>query len=74
MSQLNFYVPDDVEEQIKSAAKQEGKSVSVFLAELVKSKLPQKKWNDDFFKSIVGQWAGDFPEIKRPLPQRRDEF
>lgn len=33
MSQLNFYVPDDVEEQIKTTAKQGGKSVSAFLAE-----------------------------------------
>jgi hypothetical protein len=74
MSQLNFYVPDDIEEQIKYAAKQEGKSVSAFLSELVKSKLPQKKWNKDFFESTVGQWVGDFPEIERQLPQEREEF
>ncbi len=74
MSQLNFYVPDEIEEQIKSAAKKEGKSISAFLAELVKSKFPQKKWNANFFKSVVGQWHGEFPEIKRPNPQQRDEF
>jgi hypothetical protein len=43
MSQLNFYVPDDIEDQIKQVAKKEGKSISAFLADLVKSKFYPKK-------------------------------
>jgi hypothetical protein len=74
MSQLNFYVSDEIEDQIKRAAKSEGKSVSAFLAELVRSKFPSKRWNDDFFSAVLGQWAGEFPEIKRQWPQKRDQL
>jgi CRISPR/Cas system CSM-associated protein Csm2 small subunit len=45
MSQLNFYVPDDVEKEIRLAAQNEGKSISAFLAELVKSKFPSQQWS-----------------------------
>ena len=74
MSQLNFYVPDEVEEQIRKAAQNEGKSISAFLAELVKSKFPSHQWSQDFFSSVFGQWDGDFPEIKRAPSQKRDEL
>ncbi len=72
MSQLNFYVPDEVEEQIKKAAKSEGKSISSFLADLVKSKFKPKTWSDDFFTNIAGGWSGESPEINRPKPQSRE--
>lgn len=72
MSQLNFYVPDELEEQIKKAAKKEGKSISAFLADLVKSKFKPKKWSDGFFSEIAGGWNGNFPEVERPKPQKRD--
>lgn len=74
MSQLNFYVPDEVEEQIKKAAKKEGKSISAFLADLVKSKFKPKTWSDSFFAELVGGWKGEFPEIERPKPQKRDNL
>ena len=74
MSQLNFYVPDEIEEQIKKAAKKEGKSISAFLAELVKSKFKQKTWSDDFFSELAGGWKGDFPDIERPESQERDNL
>ncbi len=74
MSQLNFYVPDDIEEQIRKAAQKDGKSISAFLADLVKSKFPTKQWDSDFFSSVFGHWEGEFPEIKRSLSQKRDEL
>lgn len=74
MSQLNFYVPDDIEEQIRKAAQREGKSISAFLAELVKTKFPSAQWSDDFFSSVCGQWEGDFPEMKRLPAQNREEL
>jgi hypothetical protein len=74
MSQLNFYVPDDVEEEIRKAAQKEGKSISAFLAELVKAKLPSQQWSQDFFSSVFGQWDGEFPVVKRAPPQERDEL
>ena len=74
MSQLNFYVPDEVEEQIRKAAMSEGKSISAFLAELVKAKFPTGKWDQGFFQKVCGNWEGSFPEIERELPQERDEL
>lgn len=74
MSQLNFYVPDEVEDQIRAAAKKEGKSISAFLAELVKEKFFSQQWSEDFFTSVFGQWEGEFPEIQRPASQQREDF
>lgn len=74
MSQLNFYVPDDVEEEIRQAAQKEGKSISAFLADFVKSRLPSKQWSHDFFSSVCGQWDGEFPEIDRKPSQERDQL
>lgn len=73
MSQLNFYVPEEVEEQIRDAATKEGKSLSSFLAELVKSHFPSKKSQQNYF-SKLGTWVGDFPEIERRPPQKRDDL
>lgn len=74
MSQLNFYVPDEIEEQVKKAAKKEGKSISAFLSELVKSRFKPKKWPENFFSKLAGGWKGDFPKIDRPKPQERDNL
>jgi hypothetical protein len=74
MSQLNFYVPDEIEEQIKKAAKKEGKSISAFLSELVKAKFKPKTWSDSFFSELAGGWDGNAPEIDRPKPQGRDNL
>lgn len=74
MSQLNFYVPDEIEEQIKKAAKKEGKSISAFLSELVKSKFRPKTWSDNFFSELAGGWEGDFVEVDRDKPQDRDNL
>lgn len=74
MSQLNFYVPDEIEEQIKKAAKKEGKSISSFLADLVKAKFKPKTWSEGFFSELAGGWNGEFPEIERLTPQERDDI
>ena len=73
MAQLNIYVPDELEETIRSQAEKHGKSVSAFLAELVREKFAPKKWKKDFLK-ILGSWEGGFPEIKRQPPQKRKQF
>ncbi len=74
MSQLNFYVPDEIEEQIRETAKKEGKTISSFLADLVKASFPEKKWETKFFTEVAGAWDGEFPKIDRPLPDERDNL
>lgn len=73
MAQLNVYVPDELEEKIKSVAQQEGKSVSSFLAELIRDKFAPKEWKKDFLK-VLGRWEGELPEVERKPSQKRDEF
>ncbi len=74
MSQLNFYVPEEIEKQIRAAAKKEGKTISSFLAALIKSHFPKKKPRKDVFSKFYGVWEGEFPEIERMPPQKRDEL
>lgn len=73
MAQLNVYVPDELEEKIRSLAQQEGKSVSSFLMELVREKFAPKEWKKEFLK-VLGGWEGEFPEIERKSSQKRDEL
>ncbi len=71
MSQLNFYVSDDIEKIIRAEAKSSGESISAYLAELVKSHVKKDRWQKDFFKKVVGAWQGDFPEIESlPIEER----
>ena len=72
MAQLNVYVPDELEEKIKSIAQQEGKSVSSFLAELVRERFAPREWKKEFLK-VFGRWEGEFPEIERLPSQKRDK-
>lgn len=72
MAQLNFYVPDDIEKNIRQQAKARGKSISSYLAEVVKGHVQHDQWRSDFFTKVVGRWRGGFPKIERPLPEERN--
>jgi recombinational DNA repair protein (RecF pathway) len=74
MSQLNIYVPDEVEKAIRSKAQNEGKSISAYLAELVKKQVHEDQWQTGFFTQVVGAWEGDLPEVPRELPEDRDNL
>ena len=74
MSQLNFYVPDELEEELRAAAQKDGKSISGFIADIVKSHFPGKKWPKNFFTEVCTQWEGEFPQIERNEPQEREEL
>lgn len=73
MAQLNFYVPDEVEDKIRHTAKSRGQSISAYLAELVKERVGGgNEWPVNFFEKTLGGWQGDFPEIEDLSPQERD--
>jgi hypothetical protein len=73
MAQLNFYVPDDTEAEVRRRAKARGLSISAYLAALLKEGLGSKDdWPTGFFENVIGGWQGDFPEIDDPPPQARD--
>lgn len=72
MSQLNIYVPRDISKIIRLEARKSRKSISKYLMDLFFKKQNNKsKWQQDFFKNVVGQWQGDFPSIQRCFPEER---
>ncbi|MBI2336025.1 MAG: hypothetical protein HYU97_04610 [Deltaproteobacteria bacterium] len=75
MSQLNVYVPNELEKEIRRLAKRERQSLSRFLTEVLKNKIGQKKkWDKDFFTKVVGGWVGPFPKIEREIAEERDAW
>lgn len=63
MPQLHFYVPKEVAERIQLEAHAAKKSVSSYLAELVKREMAPG-WPEGFFEDVVGGWRGE--ELHRP--------
>ena len=59
MSELNFYVPDEIEVQIHLKAKQANLPLSKYLAQLVKRETgAQNQWPAGYF-DLFGAWAGE---------------
>jgi len=59
MSQLHFYVPDEVEAQIRIRAKQANLPLSKYLAELVKRETcAQNQWPEGYF-DLFDAWQGE---------------
>jgi hypothetical protein len=59
MSQLHFYVPDEVETQIRVQAKQANLPLSKYLAELVKREIgAQNQWPVGYFE-LFDAWQGE---------------
>lgn len=75
MSQLNVYVPDDLEKKIRQLARKSGKSVSKFIVELFSKQQNRKaQWQKDFFRMVIGKWQGDFPEVRRDFAENRQDL
>ena len=63
MSQLHFYVPDEVETQIRIKAKQANLPLSKYLAELVKRETgAQNQWPTGYF-DLFDTWQGE-PQVR----------
>lgn len=63
MPQLHFYVPRDLAERIQKEVQATQKSVSSYLADLVKRKMAPN-WPEGFFNDVVGGWQGE--NFQRP--------
>lgn len=75
MSQMNVYVPDKIEKEIRKKAKKLGKSISSFLTDILSRNMELKNaWHPDFFSKILGKWQGDFSVPKRVHPEERDDL
>lgn len=63
MSQLHFYVPDEIETQIRMKAKQANLPLSKYLAELVKRETSaQNQWPAGYF-DLFDAWQGE-PQVR----------
>lgn len=71
MAQLNVYVPDDLEEKIKTEAKREGKSVSAFVLDAVRSRIEPKSWSPAFLKLLESEPLEGFPDDIEDLPVQK---
>ena len=59
MSQLHFYVPDEIEAQIRVKAKRANLTLSKYLAGLVKRETgAQNQWPADYFE-LFDAWQGE---------------
>jgi hypothetical protein len=63
MTHLHLNVPKDVAEIAKSRAKAAGKSLSSYLADLVRGEVAGD-WPEGFFEEVVGGWKGE--PLERP--------
>ena len=75
MSQLHFYVPDDIEAQIRLQAKQANLPLSQYLALVVKREtIAQNQWPAGYF-DLFDAWAGE-PQIRPAelILENRDAF
>lgn len=60
MAQLHFYVPDEVETQIRNKANQAQLPLSRYLANLVKQEAGQpSQWPEGYFEQVFGQRQGE---------------
>ncbi len=74
MPQLHLYVSEEIAETAKAKAKAAGKTLSAYLAELVRDELGGD-WPPGFFGSVIGGWKG--ARLRRPRQgrlERRDRL
>ncbi len=62
MGQRNIYFPENIEELVEKRAKEEKKSVSAFVVDILKKELKSKKLNDSFWK-LSGSISDDFTRV-----------
>lgn len=64
MSQLHFYVPDEVESRLRLKAKQAKLPLSKYLAEVVKKEAGiQAQWSEDYL-ALFDDWQDE--PLQRP--------
>lgn len=73
MSQVTIYLPDDLERELRSAARKAGKSFSAYVVELAtrRKSVKGKGWPREFLATF-GSWRGDFEEPPELPLEKRD--
>jgi len=74
MPQLHFYVPHELADKIQRRAAVEKKSVSRYVADLIRQEVGVG-WPKGFFNEVIGSWKGK--PLQRPSQgkyERRDSL
>jgi hypothetical protein len=61
MAQLHFYVPSEVEDQLRRRADAAGLTLSRYIAQIVRKEIGSG-WPDGFFEEVAGGWSGPAQE------------
>jgi hypothetical protein len=70
MAQLTLYIPDELEKDLRKAARRAKKSLSAYVADLAAQKLRPQQWPKSFLATF-GSWKDEFPSIEElPFEQR----
>ncbi len=59
MPQLHLYVPEGTAEVLRRKARERGKSLSGYLAEIVVREVDEERWPEGFFDEVLGSWEGE---------------
>jgi hypothetical protein len=59
MAQVTLYLPDQIADRLKHAARKSGQSVSAFVTALAERELSPGKWPASL-RNLYGAWEGDF--------------
>jgi len=60
MSQLHFYVPDDIEKELRARAARARMPLSRYLAEVVKDEIrAPEEWPEGYFEQVFGGWEDE---------------
>lgn len=72
MSQVTIYLPDELERELRAAAKKAGKSFSAYLAELASRKKKAGGGWPKAFRATFGGWEGELEEPPELEPEERE--
>ena len=73
MAQLTLYIPNELEKELKKAARRAKKSVSSYVVELAEQKLRPKKWSKAFL-ATYGSCKGQFPDVPELSFEKRESL
>jgi len=69
MSQVTIYLPDDLEAGLRRAAERAQRSLSAFVADVLRRDVQPSRWPKSFLDTL-GTWEGD---LERPADPPPDE-
>lgn len=74
MPQLHLYVPEGTAEVLRRKARERGKSLSGYLAEIVVREVAEEGWPEGFFDEVLGSWEGELERGPQGEYEEREEL